>query len=75
MDVEQNPGEESIGPRSSCSDSISAGAVDTGCNVGLGEWSEYECQYLGFTPKSFTNGGKVTYIERHVVYMHDKSLY
>ncbi|XP_022324613.2 protein MIS12 homolog [Crassostrea virginica] len=57
MDVEQNPGEESIGPRSSCSDSISAGAVDTGCNVGLGEWSEYECQYLGFTPKSFTNGG------------------
>lgn len=56
--------EEDVEQPSTCSESsLSTVAADTENDIVQGELSEYECQYLGFTPKSLINGGK---IKQHV---------
>ncbi|XP_061163772.1 uncharacterized protein LOC133172934 isoform X2 [Saccostrea echinata] len=55
MDTEQSPEEEVSIQHSSRSESASTYTTDTP-SVVQGEGSEYECQYLGFTPKSLING-------------------
>lgn len=52
--------EEDVEQPSTCSESsLSTVAADTENDIVQGELSEYECQYLGFTPKSLINGGKI----------------
>ncbi|XP_062589955.1 uncharacterized protein LOC134251570 [Saccostrea cucullata] len=55
MDTVPSPEEEVSIQHSSRSESASTYTTDTQ-SVLQGEGSEYECQYLGFTPKSLING-------------------
>lgn len=60
MDPEKKLKEDVVEQPSTCSElSLSTVAADTENDIVQGELSEYECQYLGFTPKSLINGGKI----------------
>lgn len=60
MDPEKKLEEDVVEQPSTCSESsLSTVAADTENDIIQGELSEYECQYLGFTPKSLINGGKI----------------
>lgn len=57
MDPEKKLKEDVVEQPSTCSESsLSTVAADTENDIVQGELSEYECQYLGFTPKSLING-------------------
>lgn len=60
MDSEKKLEEDVAEQPSTCSESsLSTVTADTENDMVQGELSEYECQYLGFTPKSLINGGKI----------------
>lgn len=57
MDSEKKGEVEGVEQPSTCSESsMSTVTPDTENDLVQGELSEYECQYLGFTPKSLING-------------------
>lgn len=67
MDSEKKLEEDVVEQPSTCSESsLSTVTADTENDMLQGELSEYECQYLGFTPKSLINGGKI--LKSHVYY-------